>query len=205
MKRENLALSSNIEIFRRSEEQLRQENSSLKELVNNIELERIHFRATSELLQRELAYTKKENASFLSNEQRIPSLGALPNEAPSFPPPMNDLQRPPQQNPMENYQYLLPKNEFGEMPSQPTHSSRASMEDLYKPPQPNSSLATSQQPSTSSLHENVNVEDLRASSSPSSNIAVPDNQQNDVSIWFRNFKNYILIFLFYVSFEPEYF
>lgn len=45
VKRENIALVSNIEIFRRSEEQLRLENSNLKELVNNIEAERIHYRA----------------------------------------------------------------------------------------------------------------------------------------------------------------
>lgn len=61
VKRENMALTSNIEIFRKSEEQLRQENSNLKDLINNIEAERIHYRAVSEQLQRELAYSKKEN------------------------------------------------------------------------------------------------------------------------------------------------
>lgn len=70
LKRENLALTSNLDIFRRSEEQLRIENSNLKELINNIEGERIHYRAISEQLQRELEFSRKESSTNYSPMDR---------------------------------------------------------------------------------------------------------------------------------------
>ena len=111
VKRENIALTSNIEIFRRSEEQLRHENSSLKELVNKIEVERIHYRATSELMQRELSYAKKENANFMANENRMMNFSQSPVDLPNYPSQMNGLGIDSQSQ-LANYQYLLPKSEL---------------------------------------------------------------------------------------------
>lgn len=107
-----MALSSNIEIFRRSEEQLRHENSNLKELINSIESERIHYRAISEQLQKDLAYSKKESASFAANESKLLAY-IKPDQQPQYQAPRYDeYYGPSDGNEMANYQYLLPRNEI---------------------------------------------------------------------------------------------
>ena len=92
VKRENQALTSNIDIFRKSEEQLRIENSNLKELINNIESERIHYRAISEQLQREIAYSKKESAisNYATSDAGLNYMNRPPMGDLAFQPPTNE-------------------------------------------------------------------------------------------------------------------
>jgi predicted nucleic acid-binding Zn-ribbon protein len=135
VKRENMALTSNIEIFRRSEEQLREENSNLKELINNIESERIHYRAVSEQLQRELAYTKRENASFAANESKLSSYSRSDQEPQYQAPRYDDYSGPSNGNEMANYQFMLPQNE-GSGHQTPLHGRDANspnFEESYQP------------------------------------------------------------------------
>lgn len=116
VKRENIALASNIDIFRKSEEQLRIENSNLKDLINGIETERIHFRALSEQLQREIAFSRRENAvnyspsQFRSMDYNRPSLGDSVYHAPTI----EDYSTPRSKPDMQSYQrqYMPPTTEM---------------------------------------------------------------------------------------------
>lgn len=138
VKRENMALSMNIEIFRRSEEQLRHENSNLKELINSIESERIHYRAISEQLQKDLAYSKKESASFAANESKLLAyIKPDQYQAPRY----DEYYGPSDGNEMLNYQYMLPRNELEGSNTPPRFSAEAYMpapED-YRQPKPQTS------------------------------------------------------------------
>ncbi|CAI2381844.1 unnamed protein product [Moneuplotes crassus] len=129
-KRENMALENNIEIFKKSEEQLREENSSLKELVNNIEIERIHFRATCELLQRELSFVKKENASYLASENRILNFAKPKNDVHNYPSQIPEVS-PASRSPLSSFQHLLKNNEMG---SGPPSRSEPNFGGSFQPP-----------------------------------------------------------------------
>lgn len=137
MKRENIALSSNIEIFRRSEEQLRHENSNLKDLINNIEAERIHYRAISEQLQRELAYSRKESSvAYNPNDNRLINLNKQGPDLYYRSPQYDDMAPgTPTNRDLSNYEYILPKNDVS--PSYISSGSPSKLnkfEDIYQPP-----------------------------------------------------------------------
>ena len=189
VKRENIALTSNIEIFRRSEEQLRHENSSLKELVNKIEVERIHYRATSELMQRELSYAKKENANFMANENRMMNFSQSPVDLPNYPSQMNGLGIDSQSQ-LANYQYLLPKSEVdrGNSPFQMPQRTGTSMEELYQIPNPAQSMYNSQV-NTSDYPQN---EELKTQDEPPKNyLNAASHSTQPVNILLMTYPNYL--------------
>jgi len=189
VKRENIALTSNIEIFRRSEEQLRHENSSLKELVNKIEVERIHYRATSELMQRELSYAKKENANFMANENRMMNFSQPPVDLPNYPSQMNGLGIDSQSQ-LANYQYLLPKSELDRenSPCQMPQRTGASMEELYQIHNPAQSMYNSQV-NTSDYPQN---EELKTQDEPPKNyLNTASHSTPPVNILLMTYLNYL--------------
>ena len=187
VKRENIALTSNIEIFRRSEEQLRHENSNLKELVNNIEIERIHYRATSELMQRELSYAKKENANFMANDNRNMNFAQPLPELQRYSSQMNDLGIYPQDQ-LATYQDLFPSSEIsganspGKMPLR----TGASMEELYQVPNTVQSMYNNQG-TTPKTQDPPLDENLKSQVDFHKNSGKPDLQSTPpVSIFFDN-------------------
>jgi myosin heavy subunit len=135
IKRENMALTSNIEIFRRSEEQLRAENRNLKDLINNIESERIHYRAISEQLQRELAYSKQDSSSYNPNDYQMLHYNG-PQNYESFyqgikPEEFTQGMKPKMPN--TNYEYMMPQSELSHS-FQPSQVPSQNFFEIYKPP-----------------------------------------------------------------------
>ncbi|CAI2382490.1 unnamed protein product [Moneuplotes crassus] len=135
-KRENMALTNNVEIFKRSEEQLREENSSLKELVNNIEIERIHFRASCELLQRDLSFAKKEIASYIASENRVMNIGLPMGNLHNYPSQIPKI-NPDSNGPPNNFQGPIPNPQVNATPL--SHSGPQNVgpnsQETFKPPQ----------------------------------------------------------------------
>lgn len=180
-KRENMALTNNIEIFRKSEEQLRQENSSLKELVNNIEIERIHFRATCELLQRELSFAKKENASYIASENKIMNFSKPGSNVHNYPTQMSDMNSGVS-TPGGNYQHLLPQSDLSKAPTPTPNPANigANLEKLYQPQAPNSGF--NNQSNTPKVLGGMNVEEFKQQVGPNPAMnqtpQVPNTVQN---------------------------
>ena len=56
-----MCLSKNVEIYQKNEQQLRQELMQLKELVLNIERQRVEYQTKSEMRETELSAMKEEN------------------------------------------------------------------------------------------------------------------------------------------------
>ena len=133
VKRENIALVSNIEIFRRSEEQLRLENSNLKELINNIEAERIHYRAMCEQLQREIAYNRKESP--ISYNQLDGSILKIKQSLETGQPPSQyeDMgYATPKSRELESYQYLVSKPDLSSMTPKSNMNEKERFQDVYQ-------------------------------------------------------------------------
>jgi hypothetical protein len=116
----------------------------LKELINNIEAERIHYRAISEQLQRELAYSRKESSvSYNPNENRLVS-----RQGPDlyYRPPQYDDMPPgtPTNRDLSNYEYVLPKNDVSSYSPGGGSNNMVKFEDIYQPPPQTNSRPQSQ-------------------------------------------------------------
>ena len=176
VKRENLALSSNSEIYRRSEEQLISENNSMKELIKNIEMDRIHYRSISEQLQRELAYAKENAKSFTQKDMSMLGYNkpSQPTESyyqgSSLEGIASELSK---RNNMTNYDFMIPQNDITKNLNQSFEApkNQANFDNIYKAQQMGipPSLGSSQ--SLGSLHQ------LGASQQPGASQQLGASQQ----------------------------
>lgn len=89
-------MMKNIEIFKRNEDYLRNENSELKRIIQAIDQDRIHYKAESEQLKREVEFLKGKEEKPLLNIDDYKSY--QPNQ-------IEGEKLDPMTNPLPNYQH----------------------------------------------------------------------------------------------------